>query len=104
MVQNCIFTTKLFFYNSFFFLFKDVPENFIYLNKDVHITGVDDLAAFNETLCAMTTLGFSSGDCEDIFLVLALILHLGNVNIKDSDKNPDMSFIKVRSINNYFLI
>lgn len=41
---------------------------------------VSDAQQFDETLNALTTLGFSSGEIKDIIIILAGILHLGNIN------------------------
>ena len=60
---------------------------FHYLNQgnDPVIDGVDDLACFEETVSALTMLGFTYKQQDDMFRILAAILHLGNVDIKNSD-------------------
>ncbi|XP_033218735.1 unconventional myosin-Va isoform X2 [Belonocnema kinseyi] len=62
-------------------------SEFHYLNQgnDPVIDGIDDLAGFEDTVNALTTLGFSSKQQDDMFRILAAILHLGNVHITNSD-------------------
>lgn len=56
-------------------------QEFHYLNQGQSpvIEGVDDLESFEETTTALTVLGFSSKQQDDMFRILAAILHLGNV-------------------------
>ncbi|XP_026669743.1 unconventional myosin-Va isoform X2 [Ceratina calcarata] len=65
----------------------DHQRNFHYLNQGNNpvIDGVDDLVCFDETVSALTMLGFSSKQQDDMFRILAAIMHLGNVNIYGSD-------------------
>lgn len=58
-------------------------NKFHYLNQGNNptIDGVDDLAYFDETISALTMLGFTSKQQDDMLRILAAILHLGNVNI-----------------------
>lgn len=68
-------------------LHLDHQNNFHYLNQGNNpgIDGVDDLLCFDETVSALTMLGFSSKQQDDMFRILAAIMHLGNVNIRGSD-------------------
>ncbi|XP_068621761.1 unconventional myosin-Va [Battus philenor] len=67
----------------------DHQDSFHYLNQggSPYIDGVDDLRTFNETRNALTTLGVSETEQQNMFTVLATILHLGNVELYDVD--PD---------------
>ncbi|XP_012524245.1 unconventional myosin-Va isoform X2 [Monomorium pharaonis] len=73
-------------------------NQFHYLNQgnNPRIDGVDDLEYFDETISALTMLGFTSKQQDDMLRILAAILHLGNVNISGSmvknakDKNSEM--------------
>ncbi|XP_076267084.1 dilute class unconventional myosin isoform X2 [Rhynchophorus ferrugineus] len=62
----------------------DHQNTFHYLNQgsspEVH--GIDDLSEFEETQNALKLLGFSDDDQQNIFKVLAGILHLGNIKFK----------------------
>ncbi|XP_043795011.1 unconventional myosin-Va isoform X1 [Apis laboriosa] len=62
-------------------------NKFHYLNQgnNPFIDGVDDLVCFDETITALTMLGFSSKQQDDMLRILAAIIHLGNVNIGNSD-------------------
>ncbi|XP_015428617.1 PREDICTED: unconventional myosin-Va [Dufourea novaeangliae] len=62
-------------------------NQFHYLNQGYNpvIDGVDDLACFDETITALTMLGFTSKQQDDMLRILAAIMHLGNVNIKSSE-------------------
>ncbi|KAK0172448.1 hypothetical protein PV328_005764 [Microctonus aethiopoides] len=58
-------------------------HNFHYLNQgdSFKIDGVDDAVTFQDTLSAMTRLGFESDQQIDVFKIIAAVLHLGNVKI-----------------------
>lgn len=62
-------------------------NKFHYLNQgnNPFIDGVDDLVCFDETITALTMLGFSSKQQDDMLRILAAIIHLGNVNIGNCD-------------------
>ncbi|XP_071571987.1 unconventional myosin-Va isoform X1 [Temnothorax nylanderi] len=78
-------------------------NQFHYLNQgnNPRIDGVDDLAYFDETISALTMLGFTSKQQDDMLRILAGILHLGNVNIsscvskdaKDGEVDTESSYI-----------
>ncbi|KAJ2939277.1 hypothetical protein O0L34_g13373 [Tuta absoluta] len=70
-------------------LHLDHQDNFQYLNQggSPNIEGVDDLKAFNETRNALTTLGVSETEQQNMFTVLACVLHLGNIELMSCD--PD---------------
>lgn len=59
----------------------DHQKAFHYLNQgnNVEIDGVDDLETFEETVNALTVLGFTTDEKEDLFKILASVLHLGNI-------------------------
>ncbi|XP_075219084.1 dilute class unconventional myosin isoform X2 [Lycorma delicatula] len=83
----------------------DDPSSYKYLSEESVIPGIDDSEAFLETHTAFVTLGFSSKDMDDLFKVLAAVLHLGNIEIKEqctsgdseasyiSDTDPHLSII-----------
>ena len=68
-------------------LHLDKQEKFHYLNQgnSPRIEGVDDLACFDDTVTSLTMLGFSSKQQDDMFRILAAILHLGNVKVEIGD-------------------
>lgn len=70
-------------------------QTFHYLNQghSPHIDGVDDAADFQETRRAFTLLGINDAAQEQIFRILAGILHLGNVTLEEG--NGDSSTIDV---------
>lgn len=61
----------------------------MYLNQgeSPDIEGVKDSDTFDETIQALNILGFSRSDQENIFKVLAAILHLGNVVVNKEDES-----------------
>ncbi|XP_052757132.1 unconventional myosin-Va isoform X2 [Galleria mellonella] len=71
-------------------LLLDHQDTFHYLNQggSPNIDGVDDLKAFNETRNALTTLGVSETEQQNMFTVLACILHLGNIELTTCDPDP----------------
>ncbi|XP_008202902.1 unconventional myosin-Va isoform X2 [Nasonia vitripennis] len=73
----------------------DRPETFHYLSQgsSPKIDGVDDLQCFDETLTALTTLGFSSKQQDDVLRILAAVLHLGNVSVESAGDAEGSSYI-----------
>ncbi|XP_041984845.1 unconventional myosin-Va isoform X2 [Aricia agestis] len=77
----------------------DHQDSFHYLNQggSPDIDGVDDLKAFHETKNALTTLGVSEIEQQNMLTVLAAILHLGNVDLTtdpdDHTGNNDGAYI-----------
>ncbi|XP_023246921.1 unconventional myosin-Va [Copidosoma floridanum] len=61
-------------------------QEFYYLNQggSLEIDGVSDLKCFDDTTSALTLLGFTSKQQDDMLRILAAILHLGNVNVLSS--------------------
>jgi myosin-5 len=53
------------------------------------IDGVNDAEGFEETTTALSLLGFSQREQADLFKILAAILHLGNVTIRDAVTEGD---------------
>lgn len=68
-------------------LHLDFQDKFHYLNQgnDPIIDGVDDLVYFEETVNAFTMIGFTYKQQDDMFRILAAILHLGNIRFTNSD-------------------
>src|SRR5436305_14527266 len=54
------------------------PESYLYTSRSkcYNVEGIDDMADFKETLHAMSTIGLSQQEVDDIFKVLAAILWL----------------------------
>lgn len=69
----------------------DHQDKFKYLNQgqSPNISKVSDAEEFNETITALTTLGFTSIEIDNIVRVLAGILHLGNVVISHSNSSSN---------------
>lgn len=69
-------------------LMLDHPDKFRFLNQGdaPNIPRISDADEFEETLKALTTLGFSKEEINNIIRILAGILHLGNIVIDDSDR------------------
>ncbi|XP_043283609.1 unconventional myosin-Va isoform X3 [Venturia canescens] len=73
--------------NCFQELCLEDKDDFHYLNQGNSsvIKGVDDVACFEETMAALSRLGFNARQQDDLFRILAAILHLGNVDITNCD-------------------
>ena len=56
---------------------------------------MDDGKAYEETISALSTLGFVNSDVSDIFDVLAAVIHLGNIVFEAGSQGEESSFIKV---------
>ncbi|ENN78188.1 hypothetical protein YQE_05340, partial [Dendroctonus ponderosae] len=65
-------------------LHLDHQDTFHYLNQgsSPQVQGLNDLKEFEETENALTMLGFSDQDQENLLKILAGILHLGNIEFK----------------------
>ena len=76
-------------------LIPDHEDKFLYLNqgKSSTIEGVNDYNLFEETLQALNILGFNRSDQENMFKILAAILHLGNVIINKEDEGSSIKVI-----------
>ncbi|XP_072764523.1 unconventional myosin-Va isoform X2 [Anoplolepis gracilipes] len=92
-------------------LYLSDQDQFHYLNQGDNptIEGVDDLEYFDETISALTMLGFTSKQQEDMLRILAAILHLGNVEIssckaKDADNEVDTESSYISPSNRHLLI
>jgi myosin-5 len=61
-------------------------DNFHYLNQgeSPNVDGMDDFETFEETLNALNLLGFKKSEQNDMFKVLASVLHLGNIKFVES--------------------
>lgn len=86
-------------------------ERFHYLNQgnNPKIDGVDDLECFNETISALTMLGFTSRQQDDMLRILAAVLHLGNVEIscreaKDADGELDTESCYISPSDRHLLV
>lgn len=66
----------------------DHQDKFRFLNqgRSPDIARVSDADEFNETLKALSTLGFENDEIDNIVRILAGILHLGNVDITHSNQ------------------
>ncbi|XP_015604628.1 unconventional myosin-Va isoform X2 [Cephus cinctus] len=92
-------------------LYLSFQDEFHYLNQGNNpvIDGVDDLALFDETITALTMLGFSSKQQDDMLRILAAILHIGNVNIvsceaPDGSNNSDGEGCNISPSDRHLLI
>ena len=77
--------------SSFSYLHLKHPDEFVYLNQgqSPEIDGVDDAKEFQSTIDAFNLLGFSAKEQKNIFLILAGILHLGNVEFEQGSGRSD---------------
>ncbi|XP_023938107.2 unconventional myosin-Va [Bicyclus anynana] len=74
----------------------DHQDCFHYLNQggSPQIDGVNDFKTFNETKTALTTLGVTESEQQNMFTVLASILHLGNVDLTSSEEDAECAYIE----------
>ena len=60
------------------------PEHYAYLaNTRKDVEGIDDSIEFSGLLDALRTMGFTMAEEHDLFRVIALILHLGNIELTE---------------------
>lgn len=85
-------------------------NDFYYLNqgKSPRIDGVSDLETFKETTNALDLLGFSESEQNDMFQILAAVLHLGNIQFVEctiSSKNEqDQEGCDIKVCNSIFML
>lgn len=73
----------------------DDASHYSYLcDSDCTIPGTDDGKSYDETVTALSTLGFSQHDILDIFSVLASVLHLGNILFEPGQIGDDSTCIQ----------
>jgi hypothetical protein len=67
------------------------PSSYTYLNQSgvYELPGVDSAAEFGHTRHAMSLIGISSQQQEDVFRILSALLHLGNVVWEDAHHNSN---------------
>jgi myosin-1 len=77
------------------------PESYLYTSRSkcYNVEGIDDHSDFADTLQAMTTVGLSQQEKDDIFRVLSAILWLGNVTFVEN--NEGNAAIGDESVPNY---
>ncbi|GAM17155.1 hypothetical protein SAMD00019534_003300 [Acytostelium subglobosum LB1] len=66
-------------------LFLGSPQDYHYLNQSqcFEIEGVDDDATFLKTCHAMSVAGISMQEQENVFKIISIVLHLGNIEFVD---------------------
>lgn len=64
------------------------PETYLYTSKSkcLDVDGIDDLAEFQDTLNAMSLIGLSQAEQDNIFRMLSAILWTGNLVFKEDDE------------------
>ncbi|EPX73018.1 myosin type-2 heavy chain 2 [Schizosaccharomyces octosporus yFS286] len=63
------------------FLERSVDKYTYLRNCAKFISGVDDALEFQQLCAGLTTLGFSSKDTKQLFIAIAAVLHLGNIEV-----------------------
>lgn len=76
-----------------FLLLAAHPDEFVYLNQGgaATIDGVDDAKSFQEMVAALSLLGFGPKEQNDMWRVLAAVLHLGNVHLASQAEGTTIS-------------
>nr|XP_004650052.2 unconventional myosin-Ia [Jaculus jaculus] len=63
---------------------KQGTSGYTYLNRDVsRVDGMDDASNFRAVQSAMTVIGFSKDEIQQVLEVTSLVLKLGNIELKD---------------------
>ncbi|CEL08426.1 Putative Myosin-1 [Aspergillus calidoustus] len=63
------------------------PQSYLYTSRSkcYDVPGVDDVAEFQDTMNAMSVIGMSEAEQDNVFRMLAAILWLGNVQFGEDD-------------------
>ncbi|CCD24497.1 myosin 1 NDAI_0D01830 [Naumovozyma dairenensis CBS 421] len=79
-------------------LYSKSTSDYYYLSRsNSSIPGVNDAQDFQELLDALGTVGFTKNEIDDIFKIISIILHVGNVEFV-SEKAQQASFKNDQSI------
>jgi myosin-1 len=64
------------------------PEDFEYLacSGEYDAEDMNDQQEYRETLEAMRTIGMKEGEIEEVLAVVSAILHMGNINFDENDR------------------
>ncbi|GMM38949.1 myosin 5 [Saccharomycopsis crataegensis] len=62
------------------------PESYRYTKTCTSVTSIDDAREWNDTLQAMTTIGLSQAEQDEVFRVLAGVLWIGNITFKFNEE------------------
>lgn len=64
------------------------PQSYVYTSRSkcFDVPGINDASDFQETLEAMSVIGLSKSEQDNIFRMLAAILWLGNITFRDNDQ------------------
>ncbi|XP_015117922.1 unconventional myosin-Va isoform X2 [Diachasma alloeum] len=91
--QLCEAARAKYFQNRLKDLHLEDGTSFHYLNQgnSFFIDGLDDSACFQDTLAALSRLGFDAKQQDEVFRILAAILHLGNLKIVNKVDKQDNS-------------
>lgn len=77
-------------------LLTEGPEDFAILNKTrLEIDGVDDLAEWRLLKEALEVVGFSDEEQFELFRIIAIILHIGNIGLTGT--STDQAFMPPES-------
>lgn len=57
---------------------------YLYTGGSFSVDGINDAKDFGETISAMKVMGFSDSEQQEIWNIVAAILHLGNINFSES--------------------
>ncbi|XP_012267747.2 unconventional myosin-Va isoform X2 [Athalia rosae] len=94
--------------NQLPYLHLENQDDFHYLNqgKNPKIEGINDAKSFDDTITALTMLGFSSRQQDDMLRILAAILHLGNLNFMNCEvsQNDDTEGSTISPSDRHLLI
>ncbi|KAL4803036.1 P-loop containing nucleoside triphosphate hydrolase protein [Aspergillus unguis] len=63
------------------------PQSYLYTSRSkcFDVPGIDDLSEFQDTLNAMSVIGMSEAEQDNVFRMLAAILWIGNVQFGEND-------------------
>jgi myosin heavy subunit len=74
---------------------KEYSETVNYINQSgcITIDDVNDARDYDEVQRALLILGFSPLECQQLWTIIAIVLHLGNIEFGPSPSNSDEAII-----------
>lgn len=82
------------------------PTTVNYINKSgcIEIEDVDDKKDFEEVQHALLTVGFSSDECFQLWSIISIVLHLGNIQFVPAAADTDEATVSKESNNHLDIV
>jgi myosin heavy subunit len=76
-------------------------EHFRYLGNRSTLKSRKDASAFEETLTCLKMIGLSQNDTDEVFAIIAAVLHIGNIEFEKEDGDGENAKMSEESAQNF---